>query len=204
MKVCFESDKTSFLSTVLWKLRKNNINCHTLTILLYHLFTENNKIMEWEKRRFFVKTPALPYQVISKEVENRIFRHNHTFRQICMCTTHIDNNVVELYFCANIYSYFRYIGGLLDDFLVAHCNIIRASWETKKERLSPKKKYIEKFLSMTFFLTVRPFSYVIFRRFFRLLRLYIEKKYFCSIKSWWWGMEGGWDPLLPHSVYGRL
>ena len=112
MKVCFESDKTSFLSTVLWKLRKNNVNCHTLTILLYHLFTENNKIMEWEKRRFFVKVPALPYQVISKEVENRIFRHNHTFRQICMCTTPIDNKVVELYFCANIYSYFRYIGSL--------------------------------------------------------------------------------------------
>ena len=30
--------------------------------------------------------------------------------------------------------------------LVARCNIIRASWETKKERLSYRKKYIEAFV----------------------------------------------------------
>ena len=76
-----------------------------------------------------------------------------------------------------------------------------------------QKKYIGKFLSMTFFLTVRPFSYVIFRRFFRLLRLYVEKKYFCSIKSWWWwwwGGGGGWraaetpcSPIVSTAGYSK-
>ena len=31
-------------------------------------------------------------------------------------------------------------------FLVARCNIIRASWETKKERSSYRKRHIEKFV----------------------------------------------------------
>ena len=37
--------------------------------------------MEIEKRRFFVRKTALMYHVISKEVENRIFRHTFMYKQ---------------------------------------------------------------------------------------------------------------------------
>ena len=50
------------------------------------LFTKlHQETIEWdEKRRFFAYMAASSYQVISKEVENRIFRHNWFFRHICM------------------------------------------------------------------------------------------------------------------------
>ena len=46
-----------------------------------------------------------------------------------------------------LYSYFRYTGRhfLGCALFVARCNTIRTSWETKKERLSYRKKYIEVF-----------------------------------------------------------
>ena len=47
-----------------------------------------------------------------------------------------------------LYSYFRYTGRLFLGYalFVARCNTIRTSWETKKERLSYRKKYIEEFV----------------------------------------------------------
>ena len=47
-----------------------------------------------------------------------------------------------------LYSYFRYTGRLFLGcaLFVARCNTIRTSWETKKERLSYRKKYIEEFV----------------------------------------------------------
>ena len=54
-----------------------------------------------------------------------------------------------------LYSCFRYTGRLFPGcvLFVTHCNIFRASWETKKKRLSNAKKYIEEFalLSMSLF-----------------------------------------------------
>ena len=46
------------------------------------------------------------------------------------------------------HSYFRYTGILFlrCALFVACCNTIRGSWETKKERLSYRKKYIEEFV----------------------------------------------------------
>ena len=44
------------------------------------LFIKNNKTnYRWEKRKLFVYMTASAYHVISKEVENCIFRHNHIF-----------------------------------------------------------------------------------------------------------------------------
>ena len=47
-----------------------------------------------------------------------------------------------------LYSYFRYTGRLFLGYalFVARCNTIRTSWETKKERLSYRKKCIEEFV----------------------------------------------------------
>ena len=47
-----------------------------------------------------------------------------------------------------LYCYFRYAGRLFLGcaLFVAGCNTIRKSWETKKERLSYRKKYIEEFV----------------------------------------------------------
>ena len=52
---------------------------------VYHLPCVTIETIEWEKRRFFVyMMTASAYHVISKEVENRIFRHNRTFRHTFM------------------------------------------------------------------------------------------------------------------------
>ena len=52
-------------------------------------------------------------------------------------------------------------------FLLAHCIIIRASWETKKKRLSYRKKYIEEFVWETSLFWLH--TLVIFCRFFFFL-----------------------------------
>ena len=61
-----------------------------------------------------------------------------------------------------LYSYFRYTGILFlrCALFVARCNTIRGSWETKKERLSYRKKYTEEFVwGISLFLTARsPFN----------------------------------------------
>ena len=55
---------------------------------------------------------------------------------------------IKYIFVQILYSYFRYTGRLFLGYavFVAHCNTIRTSWETKKERLSYRKKYIEEFV----------------------------------------------------------
>ena len=70
------------------------------------------------------------------------------------------------------YSYLRYTGRFFLGYVlfVVQCDIIRASWETNKERLSCRKKYIEEFvwgtslfwlhflLSMSFFIAFFVYS----------------------------------------------
>ena len=62
------------------------LTCVTLSFLLYHiplLFTKNNKL--WSKKKdFFVYMTASAYHVTSKEVENRVFKHNRIFRHTSM------------------------------------------------------------------------------------------------------------------------
>ena len=49
----------------------------TSTVLITKL---NSKTIEWEKIRFFAYMDDSAYHVISKEVENQIFRYNWIFR----------------------------------------------------------------------------------------------------------------------------
>ena len=92
---------------------------------------------------------ASVYHVISTEKETHISKHNWIFRRFCIykqpTLTKCWNFTI---FAQILYSYFRYTGRLFLGCLhfVACCNTIRASWETKKERLSYRKKYIEEFV----------------------------------------------------------
>lgn len=62
-------------------------------------------------------------------------------------------------------------------FLAAHCNNIRVLWETKKKKLTYRKKTHRRIcVKAITFQAARPSSYVSFCRFFRLPRFYEEKK----------------------------
>ena len=66
----------------------------------------------------------------------------------CMNNPHWQSSGIVIFLCKHdVVISDTLIGSFLDVFLVvARCNIIRASWETKKERLSYRKKYIEEFV----------------------------------------------------------
>ena len=85
---------------------------------------------------------ASAYHLASTELENHISKHNWIFRHMYLKTAYIDKELEFEYFCANIYSYFRYTGVLFlrCALFAARCNTIRGTWETKKERLSYRKK----------------------------------------------------------------
>ena len=92
---------------------------------------------------------ASAYNVISTEVENHIFK-TIEFLDISAFINnphwHSSGNLI--FFVQILYSYFRYTGRLFLGcaLFVAGCNTIRTSWETKKERLSYRKKYIKEFV----------------------------------------------------------
>ena len=110
--------------------------------------------------------------VILKEVEKHIFKHNLIFRHTCMykqptLTKQWNDAIFLQIWC----SYFRHTGRL---FLgcalrLVCCNIIRTSWETKKERLGYRKKYIEEFVWGTSFFWLRALLSMSFCCFLRLL-----------------------------------
>ena len=92
---------------------------------------------------------TLAHHVTITDVENHIFKHNWIFRHLCIykqptSTKWWNFNI----FVQILYSYFTYTGRLFLGcaLFVARCNTIRTSWETKKERLSYRKKYIEVFV----------------------------------------------------------
>ena len=148
--------------------------CPALSVLPVFpvLFTKlHEKTIKLEKISFFAYIAASAYHIISKEVENHIFRHKLIFRYTCMYKQHTLTNNYDI-FAQMWYSYFRYTFRLFLEcvLFVGHCNIIKASWETKKERLSYRKKYIEGFvrgtslfwlhvlLSMSFFVAFPVYS----------------------------------------------
>ena len=105
--------------------------------------TLHQETIEWEEKRFFAYTATLAYHVISTEVKNHNFKYNCIFRHLCVykqltSTKQWNFNI----FVQILYSYFRYtvrhfLGCAL---FVSRCNTIRTSRETKKERLSYRKK----------------------------------------------------------------
>ena len=81
------------------------------------------------------------------------FRHLCTYKQPAL-TKYCNFSIFAQILC----SYFRCIGRrfLGCVLFVARCNTIRASWETKKERLTYRKMYTEEFVwGISLFLTAR-------------------------------------------------
>ena len=112
------------------------------------------------KEKTFAYLTASAYHFTSKEVENHIFRHSWNFRHTFMykqfTLTKCGNYNIFLQIW---YSYFRYTDRFFLGYalFVARCSIITASWETKKERFSHRKKYIEEFVWETFLTACPPF-----------------------------------------------
>ena len=111
--------------------------------------------------RFFAYMTVSAYDVISKEEENHIFRHNLIFRQTWMYKNpHWQSSWIIIFLC-NYYivTSDKLIGTFLDMFF-----LLLAVIEIKKEKLSYRRSYIEEFvwgtslfwlgtlLSMSFFL----------------------------------------------------
>ena len=95
---------------------------------------------------------ASAYHVIPKEIESHILRHNKFLNtHVCINNPHWQSSRIIIILCN-------------------YDTAIRASWETKKERLSHRKKYIEAFvwglsllwlnalLSMSFFVAFFVYS----------------------------------------------
>ena len=124
--------------------------------------------MEWEERRFFAYMVVSAYHVISMEVENSPsdtieFLDTH----VCINNPHWQSSGTIVFLC----KYYIVISNTLIGWrvlFVARCNIIRASWETKKERLTYRKKVHRRRICVRniTFLAAYPSFYVIFAAFF--------------------------------------
>ena len=109
-------------------------HCRFNSVTFPVLFTKNNN---------FVHVAASVYHVISKEVENHIFRHNRIFRHTCMhkqliLTKQWNYNI----FVEVLHSYLRYTDRLLDVVFLLLA-VILSELQTKKERSGHRKKHIE-------------------------------------------------------------
>ena len=101
----------------------NSINLTCITLSQFYFITSlvlhSRKTTDYRMREknILINLAASAYYVTSKEVENRVFRHNRIFRQTCMHKQPIFtkswnfNNFVQI-----LYSYLRGIDKLLDVF----------------------------------------------------------------------------------------
>ena len=92
---------------------------------------------------------ASVYDVIPKEVENHIFKHNLIFRHLCVYEQpHWQSSGIITFLCKYyIVTSDALVGFFLDVLLfIARFNIIRASRETKKKKLSHRKKCKKEFM----------------------------------------------------------
>ena len=140
--------------------------CQLNSVTYPVLFTKNNKLWN-ERQEYFLYIWLLQCNIISKEVENHIFRHNRIFRHTCMhkqliLTKQWNYNIFEQV----LHSYLR-CTDRLSDVLFLLLAVMLSELQTKKETLSHEKKYIE-VCEAHHFLAARPPSYAIFYRFFHL------------------------------------
>ena len=164
------------------------VNCPLSPLLCYSLKITN---YEQEKRKFsWISYMACPaYHIISREVENQIFRHNFIFRCSCIykqpkMTKLWNCNIFVQLLCSYLTST---IIGFSMCFFAAHCNIIRVSCEANKKRLIYRKKYAEEFVWRTSFFWLHVLLFMLFFcLFFSLLRSYTEKNVFApkNVGQW--------------------
>ena len=135
---------------------------------------------------------AVPaYHVIQKEIENRVFKHNRIFRHTCRHTymhKHPIQTKKQSYnkFLQILYRYLSYIDRLVSFLLLV---VILSEFQENPRRRDELQKRVHRSTCVeeNTFLAARPSFYVIFCRFFRLLpvfrqlRFYV-KKIFCHRK----------------------
>ena len=115
---------------------------------------------------------ASAYHVLSTEVENYIFKTIEFLDTSAFINNpHWQSSGILMFLCKNLCSYFRYTGRLFFGYapFVPHCNTIRISWETKKERLSYRKTCIEEFVWGISLFWLHAFLSMSFYWFLRLL-----------------------------------
>ena len=137
--------------------------------------------MEWEKRRFFVAVSA--YRVISKGVENFIFRHNRSFRHTCIYKQPILTKQWNYIFVQVLHSYLRYIDKLWNVFFLLLPVILSELLRNQEEEIELQKKVHRRktiFPFKCFFLSdlphfLRPFNYLM-----AWLHYFLFYHYFCN------------------------
>ena len=122
------------------------------------------------------------FYVISKEVENCVFRQNLIFRHTCMYKRPIltkqrnYNNFVQI-----SYSYLRYTDRIMDMFLLLFAVILSELLENpRRNDLVTKRIYKRICVKDTTFLVTGSPSYVIFCRIFPVLPPFRLLQKFCS------------------------
>ena len=124
--------------------------------------------MEWEKRRFFAYMVVSAYHVISMELENlSLDSIKFLGTHVCINNPHWQSSGIIVFLC----KYYIDISNTLIGWrvlFVPRCNIIRASWETKTEGLTCRKKVHRRRIRVRniTFLAVHPSYQVIFPAFF--------------------------------------
>ena len=128
------------------------LTCVTLSqfysVIYLVLFTKNNKLWNEKKVDFFCICGCCSVHVISKEVENRVFRRNWIFRptyfykQPILTRQWNYNNFVHM-----LYSYLRYNDRLLDVFFLLLVIILSEFYENPRTENSVRKKFTQKNLS---------------------------------------------------------
>ena len=76
------------MSLASWDFSSHSTLSHfvnfTLLILLYYLLNFTKRLQKERKEIFFAYMAASSYRVMSKQVENGIFRHKWIYRHTCM------------------------------------------------------------------------------------------------------------------------
>ena len=126
-------------------------------------------------KKFFSYLAASAYRVISKEVKNRILRHNWIFRHTCCINnTHWQSGEIKIFLCKYYIALSDTLVGSFLDVLFLLLAVILSRFLEKPRRnkdwVTEKSTYIEELVwGRSFFFTARPPFYVAFCCFLRLL-----------------------------------
>ena len=156
--------------------------------------------MEWKKRIFFTYVAASAYHLISRRdkivsLGTNAFLDTH----VCIKNPYWQSSRIIKFFCKYIVISDTLIIALGCVFLVGRCNIIRASWNSRKKRLSYRKTFV---WGTSFFACTHSFlCHVFFIAFFVYSLLFVysdfRKKNFVPKN----GGGKGVDPAPSPSVY---
>ena len=153
--------------------------------------------MEWKKRIFFTYVAASAYHLISRRdkivsLGTNAFLDTH----VCIKNPYWQSSRIIKFFCKYIVISDTLIIALGCVFLVGRCNIIRASWNSRKKRLSYRKTFV---WGTSFFACMHVMSFFIAFFVYSLSFVYSDfrkKTLFQKLV-----VEREWTLPLPPSVY---